>query len=87
MIADKDKCVENITGNPGMATAGMGDVLAGIIASLIGQGLASFDACRLGVYLHGLAGDFAAKEKTQHCLIAADVIDYLPKAFKILSPA
>lgn len=84
LIAGNSKLVENPTGNPGMSTAGMGDVLTGVIAALIAQGLDNFTACRLGVYLHGLAGDFAARDKTQHCLIASDVIDYLPKAFKAL---
>ena len=72
----------NTTGNPGMATAGSGDVLAGIIAAFKGQGLDSFNAAKYGVYLHGLAGDKAAKEKTQLCLIASDIIDFLPKAIK-----
>jgi ADP-dependent NAD(P)H-hydrate dehydratase / NAD(P)H-hydrate epimerase len=73
----------NTTGNPGMATAGSGDVLTGIIAAFRGQGLDSFNAAKYGVYLHGLAGDIAAKEKTQLSLIASDIIDFLPKAIKI----
>ena len=72
----------NTTGNPGMATAGSGDVLAGIIAAFLAQKLDAFDAAKYGVYLHGLAGDMAAKEKTQLGLIASDIIDYLPKAIK-----
>ncbi|MFC1616879.1 NAD(P)H-hydrate dehydratase [Candidatus Margulisiibacteriota bacterium] len=74
----------NTTGNPGMATAGSGDVLTGIIAALIGQGLISFNAAKLGVYLHGLAGDLAKKEKGIYSLIASDIIDNLGTAFSII---
>lgn len=75
----------NTTGNPGMATAGSGDVLTGIILSLLAQGYTSEEACKLGVYLHGLAGDCAARQKGQISMIASDIIDYLPAAFRILS--
>lgn len=71
----------NPTGDPGMATAGVGDVLTGLIASLIAQKSAPFDAARLGVFLHGLAGEHAAQEKTSYCLIASDLLDQLPAAF------
>lgn len=71
----------NTTGNPGMATAGSGDVLTGVIASLLGQGVNPMGASLLGVYLHGLAGDAAARERGEHSLIASDIIDFLPDAF------
>jgi len=82
-IATPDKKVFfNSTGNPGMATGGSGDVLTGILTSLLAQGYQSKDAAILGVYLHGLAGDLAAREKGQNSLIASDIIDFLPAAFK-----
>jgi ADP-dependent NAD(P)H-hydrate dehydratase len=84
VVTDAEKIYVNTTGNPGMATAGTGDVLTGIITSLCGQGFDNFDAAVLGVYVHGLAGDLAAQEKGQISLIATDVIDYLPWAFKSL---
>lgn len=75
----------NSTGNPGMATGGTGDVLTGIIASFIGQGLNTFDASVLGVYIHGLSGGLAAKYRGNHGLIAGDLIDNLPQAIKELT--
>lgn len=76
---------ENQSGNPGLATPGSGDVLAGIIAALIVQDVNPKDASELGVYVHGVAGDIAAKEKTQAGMIASDIIEYLPHAIKMLS--
>lgn len=72
---------ENTTGNPGLATAGTGDVLTGIIAGIIGQGVAVEKAIELAVYIHGLAGDIAATEKTQPGMIASDVIESIPSAY------
>jgi len=72
----------NSTGNPGMATAGMGDVLSGIIASVAGQGHAPLDAARTGVYLHGLAGDRAADELGETGMISSDVISRIPSAIR-----
>ena len=72
----------NKTGNPGMATAGSGDVLTGMIGAFLGQELDAFKAAKYAVYLHGLAGDLAAREKTQISLIATDIIDKIPSAIK-----
>lgn len=73
---------ENKTGNPGLATAGTGDVLSGAIAGLIAQGVTPGDAAETGVYLHGLAGDLASAAKTEPGVIASDVIAALPAALK-----
>ncbi|NOY64547.1 MAG: NAD(P)H-hydrate dehydratase [Nitrospirae bacterium] len=75
----------NSTGNPGMATAGTGDVLTGIIASLTGQNLSPADASIAGAYIHGLSGDIAAQHLTEYSLTAGDLINYLPEAFRVLS--
>jgi NAD(P)H-hydrate epimerase len=75
----------NTTGNPGMATAGSGDVLTGIISSLAGQGLNPLNAAALGVYLHGCAGDEAAKVKGEHSLIASDIIEYLSDTIRSMA--
>ncbi|MBR4565365.1 MAG: NAD(P)H-hydrate dehydratase [Prevotella sp.] len=73
--------VFNNSGNAGMATAGSGDVLTGIITGLLARGYERREACMLGVYLHGLAGDLAVRELGEESLIASDLIQYLPKAF------
>ncbi len=75
----------NITGNPGMATGGSGDALAGIIGALIAQGLGSFNASVFGVFLHGVAGDIAASRKGEISLIASDIISSIPDAYNMLS--
>lgn len=72
----------NETGNPGMASGGLGDVLTGVIVGLLGQGLEWFDAARLGVYLHGLAADLASKERGEIGLIASDVAVTIPLAIR-----
>lgn len=75
------KVVFNSTGNSGMATAGSGDVLTGIITGLLARGYSHENACILGMYLHGLAGDLAIKELGKESLVASDLIKYLPQAF------
>ncbi|MEK6236585.1 MAG: NAD(P)H-hydrate dehydratase [Planctomycetales bacterium] len=82
VVTDGRRAVLNPTGNPGMATGGSGDVLTGLLTALLAQGMPPFDAARLGVYVHGLAGDLAAAELGQLSLIASDLVDYLPKAFR-----
>lgn len=74
----------NSTGNAGMATAGSGDVLTGIITGLLARGYKREDACIVGMYLHGLSGDIAARELGEESVIASDLIQYLPYAFKRL---
>lgn len=85
VITDGHSQSINPTGNPGMATAGSGDVLTGIIASLIGQKIEAFEAAKLGCYLHGLAGDLAAKRLGENSLIATDIIHFLTEATKSIS--
>jgi NAD(P)H-hydrate epimerase len=82
VVTNGEKVYVNTTGNPGMATAGSGDCLTGVVTAAMGQQMSSFDAAVLGVYVHGLAGDIAAKEKGQVSLIATDIIDSLAEAFR-----
>lgn len=82
IVTDGELVYTNNSGNPGMATGGSGDVLTGMIAALIGQGMTPFDAAIAGVYFHGLAGDLAAKRLGQVSMIATDIIDALPEAFQ-----
>jgi len=77
----------NPTGNPGMATGGSGDVLTGVLAGLLAQGLSPLDACLAGVYAHGLAGDLASADHGETSLIAGDIIEFLPEAFLQLERA
>jgi NAD(P)H-hydrate epimerase len=72
----------NTTGNPGMATAGSGDVLTGILLGLFSQGYSAKDTCMIGVYLHGLAGDIAAQRECQESIIAGDIVNSISKAYK-----
>lgn len=82
LVCDGERVFANTTGNPGMATGGSGDILTGLIAALLGQGLQAFDAAVLGVYLHGLAGDLAAEAFGQVSMTALDLLQYLPQAFR-----
>lgn len=81
IVTDGSRLYTNETGNAGMATGGMGDVLTGVIAALIGQRMELLEAAILGVYLHGLAGDFGAEEMGRWSLTATDLIEYLHVAF------
>ncbi|MCW6677891.1 NAD(P)H-hydrate dehydratase [Anaerococcus sp. NML200574] len=83
LVTDGNKLYINEIGNPGMATAGSGDVLTGIISGILHK-LEAFDAAKLGVYLHSLAGDLAAEDLCQDSLIARDIIAYLPKAIRLM---
>lgn len=81
VVTDGRRIYENTTGNPAMATGGTGDVLTGLIAALLGQGLEPFAAAQVGVYAHGLAGDLA-RDRLGISLIASDLLDYLPLALR-----
>jgi ADP-dependent NAD(P)H-hydrate dehydratase len=82
VVTDGEQIYINTTGNPGMATGGSGDILTGIIAALIGQKLSPFQAAVLGAYIHGRAGDLAAKQLGEISLIASDLVDFLSVAFQ-----
>jgi NAD(P)H-hydrate epimerase len=82
VVSDGDRYSVNHTGNPGMATGGAGDVLTGIITGLMCQGLAPFEAARLGAHVHGSAGDLALESAGEVSMIASDLIDHLPMAFQ-----
>lgn len=81
IAAPDGRTAVNPTGNAGLASGGTGDVLAGVIAALVGQGCAPFWAAVSGVFLHGLAGDLGVKEKGEAGLLAGDVVEYLPSAW------
>ncbi len=81
VVTPDKKCYFNPTGNPGMSTGGSGDVLTGIITALLAQGYNPEEAARIGVYVHGLAGDLAARELSMPGMIAGDIVEFLPKAW------
>ena len=82
IITDGNICFENNTGNPGMATGGSGDVLAGMIAALIGQGIQPLEAAACGAWLHGAAGDLCAHKIGQYGMLPTDVLRVLPRLLK-----
>ena len=84
IVTPKEKVYFNSTGNPGMATAGSGDVLTGILSGLLSQGYLPHEAAVIGGFIHGLAGDIAAEEQSQEYITAGDIINHLGKAYKHL---
>jgi len=82
VITDGRRVRINETGNPGMATGGSGDVLTGLTAALLAQGLSAFDAAALAAHLHGRAGDLAARQLSQPSVMASDLLNYLPLAMR-----
>lgn len=82
IITDGEHCYLNSTGNPGMATGGSGDVLAGMIAGLIGQGIAPLEAAACSAWLHGAAGDLCANEIGQYGMLPTDMLNVLPRLLK-----
>lgn len=87
IICDKEQnIIINKTGNSAISKAGTGDVLTGIISGLAAQGCSPLNAAKLGTYLHGLSGDLASKELSQYCVIASDLLDFIPKVVKKIRP-
>ena len=82
VITDGMECYCNCTGNPGMAVGGSGDVLSGIIVSLLGQGLSPIMAATCGAWLHGAAGDLCAKDLGQYGMLPSDMVEALPRLLK-----
>ena len=82
VITDGAVCYTNQTGNPGMAVGGSGDVLAGIIVSLLGQGIAPLEAAACGAWIHGAAGDLCARELGQYGMLPSDMVQNLPRLLK-----
>jgi NAD(P)H-hydrate epimerase len=84
LVTDGTASTHNETGNPGMATAGTGDVLTGIITALVGQQLSAFDAARLGTWIHGAAGDAVAKDLGEFSMHARVIVEALHHGFLAL---
>ena len=95
IVKGKDNFYENTTGGPVLSKGGSGDVLAGLIAGLWAQSgkrgayndKTAFESSMLGVYLHGLCGDLASRKLTERCVLAGELLDYLPTAFRALGTA
>lgn len=87
LVTDGEQVYRNQTGNPGMATAGTGDVLTGVLTGLLAQNMEPFDAACLAVHLHGLAGDLAVGKRGQYGLIASDLLEFLPPALLTMEPS
>jgi NAD(P)H-hydrate epimerase len=87
LVADREKAAVNPTGNPGMATGGTGDVLAGMVGALLARGTDAWTAAAAATYVHGLAGDLAAARLGQEALIAGDLLEALPEALRLLEVA
>lgn len=85
VITPQGKCFFNTTGNPGMATGGSGDVLTGVVLALLAQGYLPQDAACMAVYVHGLAGDIACKKKGVVGMMAGDIVNYLPLAWRMMA--
>ncbi len=82
VTTDGERCIVNTTGNPGMAVGGSGDVLSGMIAGFLVQGISSLDAAACGVWLHGAAGDLCEKEMGQYGMLPTDILNVLPRLLK-----
>ena len=82
IVTDSENIYVNQTGCSALAKAGSGDILCGMITGLVSQGMNLYDAAKLGVYLHGLTGDIAAKELTKYCVLASDLVSFIPYAVK-----
>ena len=86
IICDKDfEIYVNQNGNSALAKAGTGDVLAGMISGLLAQGMSSFEASKLGVYIHSKCGEVASETLTEYSVLASDLVKYLPNVIKSLS--
>ncbi len=84
LICNQDEIYENKTGNSALAKAGTGDVLTGMISGFLAQGAEAFDACKLAVHLHGIAGELASKDLTEYSVLASDLLKYIPRAIEVL---
>lgn len=86
IVTPEGDCFFNTSGNPGMAVGGSGDVLTGILTALLAQGYSPLDSCKIGVYLHGLAGDMASYQKGEIGMTAGDIVEAIPQAWQALIP-